>query len=1177
MAGDVIGSAVIEVTADASGVSAGIASATQSIKQFEQAAATSGKNAGASLTKAAGDTEAAAARLDAITKRYIASVDREVASVSKSRAEYRAWEAQVKGISESVYGPLVARLDAAKSAQEASAAALLKQAEAQRVAAQEARAAAAADAQAATQRAAFMNSLREQIALLGRSSDEQLKYRAAQVGAGAAAAPLILQLQNMRAAQEAVAQAARNEAQAQREAAAARAGRETFIASLRQQADAIGKTRADLLEMQAAQMGVTAQAAPFIARLRESEGALNRSGKEFNKYGLSAGQTAAALRGVPAQVTDIVTSLQGGQAPLTVLLQQGGQLKDMFGGVVPAARALGAALLGLINPYTVVAAAVATLGVAYAQGSTEADKYRKALILTGNIAGATAAQFQIMARNIDASVGTQQQAAEALAAIASTGRVAGTDLEKFGATAVRINRTVGTSIEDVAKQFEELGKDPVRASEKLNDSMNYLTLAVYDQIRAAQENGREQEAASIAQNAYADAMDKRTAKLEANLGIIQRAWRAVSDVAKEGWDQILGIGRPDGPGENAGPRWSAAAMFPMLLPGEVGRGLRGVIGDATTSDAERDAAAETRRLSARSATAEAAMERERAINNKMQIEARKRLDEQKKATRSRAEQRADEIKQLDRDAKMVGLSSDEYTKRVAGINEKYKDPKGPAPKAFQDDAGTKYLMQLRETEASLKEQLTQNEKLTASQRELAKFEQQIADIKEKKTLTADQKSLLSMYEINRAQAERNVALENEVKAREKALKVQKEQEEAQKRFDERFAQIQDQIASTRTNRQEGYGRSLATFGASDQERQRLEDQKQLYRENERLQAQLTKATPQDQLGSDKYIMRMAEIKGALDQSLADHTTYYEALKQKQGDWVNGATRALGTYIEEVQNVSAATERAVTSGLRGIEDGFTELITTGKLTASKIGEQFFAEITRSIVKQQITGPLAEWLQGDLKSGDSIFGKFLGGLMSNKSTGESWLGGLLGTGGSKSAAGAAGLGSVSASSSTASTALLSLAEAANAATYSMGGSSGGGGGGSGWISSLIGGVAGAFGGFDNGTATAMANASGGGLDDLFRFTNNFSGRASGGYVGPRSVHEVTENGPELLTVGNKTLLMNGNQSGQVTPLKSGGRPIQVNNTFVLQQPASRETQAQISRRTGQSVDSAMRRNG
>src|SRR5690606_13533295 len=54
-------------------------------------------------------------------------------------------------------------------------------------------------------------------------------------------------------------------------------------------------------------------------------------GKRFDYTTLSAKQTTAALRQVPAQLTDIIVSLQGGQAPLTVLLQQGGQLKDVFG------------------------------------------------------------------------------------------------------------------------------------------------------------------------------------------------------------------------------------------------------------------------------------------------------------------------------------------------------------------------------------------------------------------------------------------------------------------------------------------------------------------------------------------------------------------------------------------------------------------------------------------------------------------------------------------------------------------------------------------------------------------------------------------------------------------------------------------------------------------------------
>nr|GFB80970.1 hypothetical protein [Tanacetum cinerariifolium] len=79
----------------------------------------------------------------------------------------------------------------------------------------------------------------------------------------------------------------------------------------------------------------------YSNKIAATRAELARFNDSMGKTGISAKQTAAALRGVPAQFTDIATSLQGGQAPLTVFLQQGGQLKDMFGGASPAAKALG--------------------------------------------------------------------------------------------------------------------------------------------------------------------------------------------------------------------------------------------------------------------------------------------------------------------------------------------------------------------------------------------------------------------------------------------------------------------------------------------------------------------------------------------------------------------------------------------------------------------------------------------------------------------------------------------------------------------------------------------------------------------------------------------------------------------------------------------------------------------
>jgi len=265
--------------------------------------------------------------------------------------------------------------------------------------------------------------------------------------------------------------------------------------------------------------------------------------QRYASTGVSAGQTAAALRGVPAQLTDIVVGLQGGQAPLTVLLQQGGQLKDMFGGIAPAARALGGSLLGMVNIYTLAAAAAAALGVAFMQGSKEAEGYSRAIILSGNASGTTAGQLQGMAKSIDGVVGTQSAAAEALTQFAASGTIANSSLERFTTVALKMEKEVGQSIDTTVKQFTELGKAPVDASVKLNEQYHYLTASVYQQIQALMEQGRTEEAGALAQKSFADAMEGRTQQLSANLGTLERGWRAVKGAAAEAWDAMLGIGR----------------------------------------------------------------------------------------------------------------------------------------------------------------------------------------------------------------------------------------------------------------------------------------------------------------------------------------------------------------------------------------------------------------------------------------------------------------------------------------------------------------------------------------------------------------------------------------------------------------------------------------------------------
>src|SRR5690606_14904970 len=105
---------------------------------------------------------------------------------------------------------------------------------------------------------------------------------------------------------------------------------------------------------------------------------------------------------------------QGGQRPLNVLLQQGGQLKDMFGGIGPAARAMGGYVMGLVNPVTLAAAAIGGLYMAYQAGAIEGERFHKSLVMTGEAANGNVDRLMNMAARIDDIAGTQRNAAAAL-------------------------------------------------------------------------------------------------------------------------------------------------------------------------------------------------------------------------------------------------------------------------------------------------------------------------------------------------------------------------------------------------------------------------------------------------------------------------------------------------------------------------------------------------------------------------------------------------------------------------------------------------------------------------------------------------------------------------------------------------------------------------------------------
>ena len=290
--------------------------------------------------------------------------------------------------------------------------------------------------------------------------------------------------------------------------------------------------------------GAAETAAGFDKVAAAGKNAVNQvaaGSRQLDQYGQSARATAAALRQVPAQFTDIVTGLASGQNPLTVLLQQGGQLKDMFGGVGNAARALGGYVAGLVNPFSVAAAAAVGLAVAYEKAQEESRNFERALINTGNAAATSANELRDMAGRVaEATGGTRGAAAEALTEMAASGNVAAEMLEKVSAVAVGLERVGGAAIAETAEQFAALGRDPVEALKKLDQQSHFLTATVLEQVQALVEQGRSAEAAQVAQTAWADALAQRIPQLEEQLNVFQLAWRGLAKAAGDAWAAMQG-------------------------------------------------------------------------------------------------------------------------------------------------------------------------------------------------------------------------------------------------------------------------------------------------------------------------------------------------------------------------------------------------------------------------------------------------------------------------------------------------------------------------------------------------------------------------------------------------------------------------------------------------------------
>lgn len=730
----------------------------------------------------------------------------------------------------------------------------------------------------------------------------------------------------------------------------------------------------------------------YLGKLKEMRDSVGKTSIEFGKNGKSAKEMAFAMRGLPAQFTDIAVSLQGGQRPMTVLLQQGGQIKDMFGGIGPAARAMGGYILGLVNPFTVAASAVGVLALAYYQASEEVDRYKNALILSGNVSGTTPDALKEQAKQLGSLSGSYRSSAKAVAEAASTGKFTSEQILMVSSAAVSMQDATGKAVSDTIAEFSKLADEPGKFILELDKSQNFLTASVYEQITALKTQGKEQEAVSLALKTYADTIEKRTNEIVPKLGHIEEAWKAIKKATAGAWQAVKEYGSEDSETEklqklndrleqlkttqktyqtlvNAGLKTSGDGTFEINYEKEI-KNIDNKINAINDEKSALEASIATKKESAEAEAKIQKIEREgkSAIEKLNKLREEGLSIEEKKAKEIKAYWSwIEAIKQSTPDS--PSLNQAQIDKDLAYIESKYKK----AQKAIADSAAQQMLMRLREQEATLNEQLNTNTKLSSSQQQLVKFEQQLADLKEKKTLTAQQKSLIAEEDIIREQLKKNVAIESELSLREQAIRIQNMQ-----------ASTVAQLASDIQN----YQNSLANYGAGEETLKRLREEQAIRNDIAKQIERATASNLAGKMSNDELDAQKQILEQSLEERLEAQRKYYEQLDELESNWKNGAKAAFDNYIREAQRTAKITQGFFSSAFKSMEDSIYQFAVNGKASFRDFANAILQDMARIASQQAAAGLLSAGVA--LFSGAATAGTPVTGL--NNGFGTGIIGGL-----------------------------------------------------------------------------------------------------------------------------------------------------------------------------------------
>jgi lambda family phage tail tape measure protein len=736
----------------------------------------------------------------------------------------------------------------------------------------------------------------------------------------------------------------------------------SFVSSLTRAADTAGKTRSELLELKAAQLGVSEAAADSIAKLRSFEQETGGAGEAVEGLGI---KSVGARREIAVMIHE---ASQGNWKNLAGSVQVFGEKIDLMGKLMsPAGISLGLA-------------AAAAVGFIYevAKGAQSLDALGKSAQLTNGYLGLTTDQLQMMSMGIAGSGQSITDVQAAMTALVTSGQVAADQLSLATKVTAEFASDTGISAQQAAEAMIKFAQDPQKALEELQAQYHTFSAAQVDVIENYIKTGDSANAYKAILQGMDQAHQNFKASAAENLGFVQQLFAALKEDAQWELSQINQIGMA----ATSTEKLTAALKDQADAQRNLAQAKGMPFGNTSSAQAQLDAAnaqvAAIQKVQA-AQNAAATAQAKRAAGGDGELASQKYLSSADYATplqqRNLAIQKENAaytaaIKDVDRTSATFVSDEKRHADNLAEIDKQYASRNGSKSAASAAAAAAQNAInaqltsldaQQKAIEDSLKTSLDhikslQEQGLITQESELSQSHDLRAKALSDQLAIEQQEVEIATGKKQKSAMEKYAA---EVKATQTQITANDQQytDDAAKLAAKRVADLKvytDALNQQLATQQSAADAQLAGVSLGGNDRADFNRQLAIRQDYDKKVADLAKQQTENKIGPDQYASELAATQDYYNKSVAIAQKSSDDIRAANADWTTGALRSIADYSDAANNVAASTASTFSDSFRGMEDAFATFATTGKLSFSSLATSVIADIARMEARAVISG-------------------------------------------------------------------------------------------------------------------------------------------------------------------------------------------------------------------------------